>query len=184
VSRQTCKLTKRRRRSIFQQERRGSTKAMRGGITPRLLIKDEARKKIREEEQKIREVLSKAEEEARKAPKSLPVAHKTPPHTLWRPPSSDPISKAPALAGSEMRKHTNEGQRALATHTHGGRSSSYPAHASRPVSLPPQPHHILSTVLMDYDAETAATLEQMRVFYSRFNPAKAGTVNNSKHAKV
>jgi hypothetical protein len=37
---------------------------------------------------------------------------------------------------------------------------------------------------MDYDAETAATLEQMRVFYSRFNPSKAGTVNNSKHAKV
>jgi hypothetical protein len=33
-------------------------KAMRGGITPRLLTKDEARKKIREEEEKIREVLS------------------------------------------------------------------------------------------------------------------------------
>ena len=156
---------------------------MRGGITPRLLTKDEeARKKIREEEEKIREVLSKAEEEARKAPKSLPVALKTPPHTLWRPPSSDPISKAPALAGSEMRKHTNEGQRALATH--GGHSSSYPAHASRPVSLPPQPHQILSTALMDYDAETAAILEQMRVFYSRFNPTKAGEVNNSKHANV
>ena len=56
--------------------------------------------------------------------------------------------------------------------------------ASRPASLPPQPQIILSTASMDYDAETAAILEQMRVFYSRFNPAKAGTVNNSKHAKV
>ena len=34
------------------------------------------------------------------------------------------------------------------------------------------------------DAETAATLEKMRVFYSRFNPAKVGKVNNSKKANV
>jgi hypothetical protein len=35
-----------------------------------------------------------------------------------------------------------------------------------------------------YDAETEAILEQMRVFYSRFNPSRAGQVNNSKQAKV
>ena len=34
----------------------------------------------------------------------------------------------------------------------------------------------------DEDAETAATLEKMRVFYSRFNPVKVGQVNNSKQA--
>jgi hypothetical protein len=33
-------------------------------------------------------------------------------------------------------------------------------------------------------AETAATLEKMRVFYSRFSPAKVGQVNNSKKASV
>jgi hypothetical protein len=36
----------------------------------------------------------------------------------------------------------------------------------------------------DEDAETAATLEKMRDFYSRFNPAKVGKVNNSKKANV
>jgi len=36
----------------------------------------------------------------------------------------------------------------------------------------------------DEDAETAATLEKMRVFYSRFSPAKVGQVNNSKKANV
>jgi hypothetical protein len=56
--------------------------------------------------------------------------------------------------------------------------------ASRPVSLPPQPQIILSAASTKYDAETEAILEQMRVFYSRFNPTKAGEVNNSKHAKV
>ena len=34
------------------------------------------------------------------------------------------------------------------------------------------------------DAETATTLEKMRDFYSRFNPAKAEKVNNSKKANV
>jgi hypothetical protein len=56
--------------------------------------------------------------------------------------------------------------------------------ASRPVSLPPQPQIIVSTASTKYDAESEAILEQMRVFYSRFNPSKAGEVNNSKHAKV
>jgi hypothetical protein len=36
----------------------------------------------------------------------------------------------------------------------------------------------------DEDADMAATLEKMRVFYSRFNPAKVGQVNNSKKAHV
>ena len=34
------------------------------------------------------------------------------------------------------------------------------------------------------DAETAFILERMRVFYSRFNPAKADEVHSSKLAKV
>ena len=36
----------------------------------------------------------------------------------------------------------------------------------------------------DEGAETAATLEKLRIFYSRFNPAKVGQVNNSKKANV
>ena len=36
----------------------------------------------------------------------------------------------------------------------------------------------------DKDAETAATLEKMRDFYSRFNPVKVGQVNDSKKANV
>jgi hypothetical protein len=31
----------------------------------------------------------------------------------------------------------------------------------------------------DEDADTAATFEKMRVFYSRFNPAKVAKVNDS-----
>ncbi len=68
------------------------------------------------------------------------------------------IGIAPPL-GSEM-KGTHEGGE-----THGEIASSYPA-------------------LQAYDAETDVILEQMRVFYSRFNPAKARQVNNSKQAKV
>jgi len=34
------------------------------------------------------------------------------------------------------------------------------------------------------EAETAAILEKMRAFYSRFDPANAGQVNNSKKANV
>jgi hypothetical protein len=36
----------------------------------------------------------------------------------------------------------------------------------------------------DEGADTAATLEKMRVFYSRFNPVKVGQVNDSKKANV
>ena len=36
----------------------------------------------------------------------------------------------------------------------------------------------------DEGAATAATLEKMRVFYSRFNPVKVGQVNDSKKANV
>jgi hypothetical protein len=36
----------------------------------------------------------------------------------------------------------------------------------------------------DEDAETAATLDKMRDFYSRFNPVKVGQVNDSKKANV
>ena len=36
----------------------------------------------------------------------------------------------------------------------------------------------------DEDADTAATLEKMRVFYSRFNSAKVAKVNDSKKANV
>ena len=69
-----------------------------------------------------------------------------------------PAGTAPPR-GSEM-KRTHEGGQ-----THGEIASSYPASKA-------------------YDAETEVILEQMRVFYSRFNPSKAGQVNNSKQAKV
>ena len=67
-----------------------------------------------------------------------------------------PAGTAPPL-GSEMKR----------THeiTHGEIASSYPASKA-------------------YDAETEVILEQMSVFYSRFNPSKAEQVNTSKQAKV
>jgi hypothetical protein len=43
---------------------------------------------------------------------------------------------------------------------------------------------IAEAKMANEDAESAATLEKMLVFYSRFNPAKVGKVNNSKKANV
>ena len=43
---------------------------------------------------------------------------------------------------------------------------------------------IAEAKMANEDAETAATLEQMRDFYSRFNPVKVGQVNDSKKANV
>jgi hypothetical protein len=43
---------------------------------------------------------------------------------------------------------------------------------------------IAEAKMANEDAESATTLEKMLVFYSRFNPAKVGKVNNSKKANV
>ena len=79
-----------------------------------------------------------------------------------------PTGTAPPLGSEMKRTHPRgetHGEISPRVQTHGEVASSYPASKA-------------------YDAETEVILEHMRVFYSRFNPSKAGQVNNSKQAKV
>ena len=114
------------------------------------------------------ETAKRIQEKAAEVPKSLPDIVKSPPHTLWRPPSSDPISSIPALAGSEIKKHTTEGGQ--------GRQEG---HHLRPASLPPQSqNHFLAYDAAAVEEDLKRLTALLSGFYAKHNPTKLSEVEN------